>query len=833
MSGTPRTFLKRALTCLSGFAFACIALSGRAADAEGDQFLVRDGKPVAQIVIAKNPARMTRLAAAELQANIEKISGAKLPIVTEPVKGQPAVYVGISEYTKALGLETKDLKQGAFRMASGPGWFALLGADHDFTPVEPYIHGENTAEKERVLREWDAITGDTFAPPLTVLFGDYHPELDVWEHDDKGTINAVYSFLGSLGARWYFPGRLGEILPKLSTIPIPQVDKVVRADFPVRQFRYFHWRNSATKDEILWNLRMGGESGWDTLGMVQPAHGLKFVLLRDEIKKAHPEYFALRNGERATVTQKRTGSPCLTSQGLLEKHVKFVRNVFDHYSEPMISIDIPDGHGEICEDKLCQAWSTPGQNFKGRLSDYVWQYVNRVAQEVYRTHPDKMVSGLIYGGYQLPPEKIDQMSPNLAIVEARRRSGFSNPETRDYYAKLREAWLKKLPSKQWVIWDYYIDGRPDGPLAGVPQYFPRQIAEDLHSLKGISLGDTIEVYRHPHHLADRKFTWNDMAISHLNIYVTSRYWWDADQDINKLLDEYYTLFYGPAREQMKTFIEYCSANWKKMPRDLKAIDHSIELLHKAQAAVEPGSIYAERIALASDYMEQMKPLREKLAKGKEGLDVAIPVIAKGSPGLQLDGSASEAFWKDVPEIAFRDVVSGADPLNKTKVRMAWGENDMLYVHVRCEDADMAGVRDTSTQDDDAAVWTGDFLEFLIETPAYSYYQIAVSPSGHLLDINRRGGINTLWSSGAKVATQRGDGYWQVEMQIPAGGETAEEVNPDLGIAGDKPTKEVPWYINISRQRIRGKVAELSALSPTGKPKFHDPFKFGRLTVQDD
>ncbi|MEO0447315.1 MAG: hypothetical protein AAF191_14680, partial [Verrucomicrobiota bacterium] len=55
--------------------------------------LVENGMPRAQIVIAEEAPRSVRLAAAELQATLEKMSGASLPIGTEPGEGIP-VYVG-------------------------------------------------------------------------------------------------------------------------------------------------------------------------------------------------------------------------------------------------------------------------------------------------------------------------------------------------------------------------------------------------------------------------------------------------------------------------------------------------------------------------------------------------------------------------------------------------------------------------------------------------------------------------------------------------------------------------------------------------------------------
>jgi hypothetical protein len=48
-----------------------------------DQFLVDEGKAYAEIIISESPARSTRLAAAELQNCVAKISGARLPIRAE------------------------------------------------------------------------------------------------------------------------------------------------------------------------------------------------------------------------------------------------------------------------------------------------------------------------------------------------------------------------------------------------------------------------------------------------------------------------------------------------------------------------------------------------------------------------------------------------------------------------------------------------------------------------------------------------------------------------------------------------------------------------------
>src|SRR4029077_20655617 len=102
--------------------------------------------------------------------------------------------------------------------------------------------------------------------------------------------------------------------------------------------------------------------------------------------------------------------------------------------------------------------------------------------------------------------------------------------------------------KQLMSWEYYRYG-PGSGADGIPVVSPPAIAQDLRSLRGVSMGDFIEVHR----VRDEKPA-RSLATMHLNLYVTTRLWWDAGQDVDALLEEYYTLYYGPARKEMKAFL---------------------------------------------------------------------------------------------------------------------------------------------------------------------------------------------------------------------------------------------------------------------------------------
>lgn len=99
--------------------------------------VVRDGQPAAAIVIAEKPTRLVKIVAEELQAYVENISGARLPITSTPGKSSH-VFVGRSPPTDALKITDEGLEHGAFRIVSKPGFIVLLGRDADFVPPLPY-----------------------------------------------------------------------------------------------------------------------------------------------------------------------------------------------------------------------------------------------------------------------------------------------------------------------------------------------------------------------------------------------------------------------------------------------------------------------------------------------------------------------------------------------------------------------------------------------------------------------------------------------------------------------------------------------------------------------
>ena len=138
------------------FTLAALLLAPLATVHAADTFIVEDGQPRAEIVISDKPQRSTRLAAQELQDQIVKISGARLPIVTQATGKAVKIFVGASAQSP---IKADGLQHGAYRIATGADWMALIGDDNDFTPIEPWAKHNGDVASGKLQSEWDKITG--------------------------------------------------------------------------------------------------------------------------------------------------------------------------------------------------------------------------------------------------------------------------------------------------------------------------------------------------------------------------------------------------------------------------------------------------------------------------------------------------------------------------------------------------------------------------------------------------------------------------------------------------------------------------------------------------
>ena len=785
--------------------------------ANAKPFIVENCKPNAEIIIADDAMRTVRLAAAELQETIQKISGAKLPITTTPGKGI-AIYVGESDSTQKLGVTAKGLEHGAYRIRSGKDWLALLGTDTDFEPKEPW--GKNNGDVVKNLqRRWEEASGLPYGVTNRGLYFNRRrmpKELAkkeneyFWVYDERGSYNAVCGFLRSLGVRWYAPGPLGEVLPELNSIPLPDIDETTKPDF---EFRQFYVRIGAADEEMTrWILRLGMRHEYGFM----LAHGMDHMTRPDRLKTEHPDWFALYGGKRDTDTRQKLNHLCYSNEELLQETVKWARALFDVYDFPSVSIMPPDAYGSICQCILCEGKDDEEMGSRGKLSNHVFDFANRVAREVGKTHPDKVITCCAYGANTLPVTNIEKLEPNLQVmIVGGRRPKANLPEQLEYSRKLREGWMKKTDRKLMIFENYPMTHRG----VHLPIFIARTIGKTINATRGISRGEDIWTSLPRYHDA------RAMAFDAFQIYFTTRMWWGGPKaDAGAMLKEHCQLYYGPdAGPAMLAFFDYCEGNFQAMEKELEPVETALAMFNKAKSDAPAGTTYAKRIGLIDEFLEKLRAKAVQLAQGR-GPVATVRTVWEPREPIVIDGKFDDEYWVRHRKwwvAGLRELQTGDKPVYGTTVMSGWHRGS-LYFAIRCEERPGDKLNIGTTKNHEEALFRGDAVEIELATESHSYYQIAVNPAGAICDLDRATGRGWDWSSQAEVATQIADDHWTVEIRIPV---TEDDSDPLNFVVGRKPSKSLPWFFNVCRQRIRENGAEYSAISPTGELIFHRPHKF--------
>jgi hypothetical protein len=788
--------------------------------------LVKDGQPAAEIVIPeKLMTQQIKYAAEELRDHIRKMSGAELAIVTAPSgKFKNLVHVGESEATKQAGISVSDLKEEGFRIVAKGDNLYIVG--HDFrsrkaiprTNTPPY-----TKEKaEESKKQWQEYTGENWEPPMSINQspGYYDSKSGSYTSEGCGTLFGVYEFLEQLGFRWYMPdSEIGTVIPEKKEIII--IDGETKKE-PLLAYRDFH---VIPKIEPAWGkrLRLGGSV------IFWCNHTLSHITNPEA--ETHPEYLDTVDGKPDTKGCAGHGRQLLISPELQKSMTKYLDKCFEAFPELEYgAIGESDGYGYPGEIATKAGWDRTDRGQPGRMSDYFWGFVNRVAADVAKKYPDKYVMGLAYSAHRLVPNDVQKLPKNIAVTYCQSRVLGMLPARQNELGKDREEWLNKMSNNEFFIWDYYlIHNRNQFPP--FPVIFTKLQQDEAKKLYGRIKGEFIECAFL--HNKDGHMIVAYPGINHITYYLQSKLFWDKDLDLNALMDEYCEKFYGPAKKEMREFFDFSEAVWMRpesrnltqssgflKPAD---VEKYFEILSRAKGKAGD-SVYGKRIDLIVNEMEPLKKVFDKLVR--TGPNVRA-FVAKDAP--LINGKMDKPFWdRDkgdniIGTIPMRDLVTG-EPVraNGTNVSFRWlKDNSALVIGVTCNESKMDALKAKVTKNDDLDIFYDDVVEIYIETPEKTYLKIAVNSNGALWDECIQPSIEqpdpVAWASGAKVAVKKYDDRWAFEILLPA------------NALGPKPTEHMPWGINVCRQRMAGlEKGEFFAISPTGKKAFAVLNRMGNL-----
>ncbi|MBN1446159.1 MAG: DUF4838 domain-containing protein [Candidatus Omnitrophica bacterium] len=760
--------------------------------------LVKDGKSSAVIVVDDNAAPNAKYAANELQTYLEKLSGARLSISNTPGNGVN-IFVGEGAATRAAGLSTDGLKYDGFQIVTrGDKAIYLFGRDY---------------KKETPLV--------AFKSPFEAIHI-YNKKFDICAFGEAGTLYAVYHFLReNCGVRWFMPGELGEVVPKMKTITVNKIDFKKSPDFYYRVI-YVGLFN-LNDDAVLWYRRAG-------FGAPFPVYINHSFYDMKKYYPAHPEYFALlKNGERDyNTTCLGDGNLCLSNLGLLQQFVDDICRYFDAHPEQSVFAVMPNDHLKgICECSACQAQADYDKPENGKFSNYVWGFVNKVAKEVGKRYPEKLIGCAAYSSWQMIPDRV-KLEPNVAVMFTKAVAWRFDDAYRVRNDVNAYKWAEL--TKNFFTWDYYCWDMTNSHLTGLPILFSKWLDTDIKRLKGKSNGAFIEV--------EKGYYIAYPEMNHLNIYLTGKLLWDADSDVTQLLKDYYEKFYGPAAPEMEKFWTYAEAIWTKMEvkdrsskADLSKTLYTETVLKKlkshleaAIAAVEPGSAYAKRIAGIQNhfypYVDRVSNTRSRRPSYIVKRTTEPPVI---------DGCRNETLWQKAEVLDFVRQTDAKPPLTETFVRMLY-DDENLYIMVDADEPAMDKLVAKATANDSLAVpyiWEDDALEIFIapdrENPD-SCGQIIINTKGMFLDgwfgSERYASPNEFtWNSNLTYHISKERNRWSAEIAIPLS---------SLSVDGKKVGSE--WAMNICRDRAAA-IEERSAWASTISESWRIPSRFGFVTLE--
>jgi len=395
-----------------GFLYASMGLilvalfcAGQMADAQQKLVLSENGKSDYKIVISRNASPSEKHAADELQMFLEKIGGAKLPIVDDAAQ---------------------------------------------FSPKEIILGNNKHLEQANVKIDLDKLGKEGFTIKTK---GD---TLIIAGGRLRGTMYGVYTFLEDyLGCRWY-TDKVSKI-PKMEKIEISPISN--NTQIPILEYRdaFFRhtwdadWsaRNKITGHNCALDEKRGGKT------MFYPfVHSFNAILNPKDYFKEHPEYFSMRDGVRIGGRTQL----CLTNPDVLRITIETVKGWLKEHPETTIVSVSQNDWGNWCECPKCKALDEREGSHSGSLL----AFVNKVAEAVEKDYPNVAIETLAYQYTRKPPKNI-RPRKNVIVRLCTIECCFTHPiESCDFPQNISfkndiEGWSKI--SDRLYVWDYVVDFR--------------------------------------------------------------------------------------------------------------------------------------------------------------------------------------------------------------------------------------------------------------------------------------------------------------------------------------------------------------------------------------
>lgn len=574
---------------LGGTVTEVFALSAHAA--ADNSVVLRSG--AVDVIVEKGLSRgagVVAFSAQEMTNFLSRVLGSEVSVRAEPRPGVPAIMLGDVPSARNAGLRVLDLPYDGFIVKCVP-------------PDRLFIAG---------------FDDDGFTPGVSRLVR-------------RGTLFGVYHFLERYaGCRFYFPGELGEVVPRRDVVMVPCGETVRHPKFLVRQIpnRLGSWFDDVSEKErnrlqLLFYYRIGAQTLY-----IPCVHGQVSACFPERFGKTHPEYFLLRrDGTRFTepvcrASPTRVGQMCHSS-GIWDEIYEDAKAYFQ--GKPASSRGIPggrwgnnarygkyfdvmpqDGMVRCCCERCTRAYAR-AKHPDDWANELIWGRVAQTANRLIAEGVPGTLTMMSYVNYRRVPEV--QIPTNVAVMVCSNDPWLQPEDAAKTFENLKQ-WSASRGGNVW-LWNnngkhawYSLN------ISDVPTLTPRAFGAYYRKCAPYVFGAYASNY------AER------FLYSALNYYVFCKVGWDPSIDADAVIDEYYDLMFGRAAGTMRQAFDRLERKWLteiigrsyeikygtsiEVPHNFTVwtklyspacIRPFEDLFDAAAREVEPGSIEARRLAL--------------------------------------------------------------------------------------------------------------------------------------------------------------------------------------------------------------------------------------------
>lgn len=551
-------------------AWACVWAGGARA-----MTIVKEGRPTATIVVSEaafkakpfvpqrgavgTEADKVRLAADDLQRYIEKISGAKLPIVSDAgAPAGPRILVGRSKLTG--GIRGLSIPSGLTPERNEDGYVLFCRDD-----------------------------------TLVLAGNDEGPYL--------GTYYAVAEFLNRLGVRWITPSDFGDVVPSQKTVTVAPVNFTDRPTFRLRTW----WCNIPAdmgRQESLWKIRNKMQIADGALVGIPGDSWLRAYLPDPALAKKQPELFGRNLDQTVNPYMPNLSNP-EAAKLVADKVIAAIRKS-EQAGQRVHALGfapddgLPMDHTPKTMNELNQGFTTwvgrEGVPTELSITEEWFTFMNRVCEQVAKVYPDVIITTNGYANRCLPPEGV-RLPANMGVMYAPIWADTTKPffDPKSWHGQIQAMQVQRWCQLCRRVFLYnYNDIMLVSLLTPVPQMH-RIAANYAWYYKCGVIGFFNET------------SMAAMQDGMVTRYTRARMMWNARLDVDALLADYFSRWYGPAAKPAAAF-------WKGLEDSLlnsPLLGHEDRILpyvysDKLLAALEKDVKAAEALASAEPYKTRVR-----------------------------------------------------------------------------------------------------------------------------------------------------------------------------------------------------------------------------------